>query len=155
MTQARQLASSRSGSAAIGPSMQRQPTCRLLPGDDRDRLLELRHLEGERAVGVEAEGAAVEDQLVLAAALVDVDQRQAGLDDAGERDLLADVGLALPVGRAVRARSASRRRSRAGTRETCSNQMSSQIGRPSRRPRKPTGPGSGPTAKTRSSSKTP
>ena len=74
---------------------------RLLPGDDLNRLLELRHLEGERAVTVKAEGATVEDKLVLRAVLVDVDHRQAGLDDAGKRDLLAHVGLALPVGRAV------------------------------------------------------
>ena len=61
----------------------------------------MRHLESQRAVAVESEGAAVEDQLVLAAALVDIDERQARLDHAGERHLLADLGLALPIGRAV------------------------------------------------------
>ncbi len=72
-----------------------------LPGERLDRLGELRHLEGQRPVAVEPEGATVEDQFVLPAALVDVDHRQPGLDDAGDRYLLAGVGLALPIGRAV------------------------------------------------------
>ena len=85
----------------MGPSTRAPSALPLLPGGERDALGELRHLKGERAVAIEAEGAAVEDQLVLAAALVDIDERQAGLDDAGERHLLADIGLVLPVGRAV------------------------------------------------------
>ncbi len=73
----------------------------LLPDGERDAFDELRHLEGERAVAIEAEGTAIEDQLILPAELVDEDQRQAGLDDAGERHLLALTGLVLPVGRGV------------------------------------------------------
>ena len=81
--------------------MQRQPPSPFFQVVSAIAFGELRHLEGERTVAVEAEGAAVEDQLVLAAALVDVDQRQAGLDHAGERHLLADLLLALPIGRTV------------------------------------------------------
>ena len=61
----------------------------------------MRHLQRERAVGIEHEGGAVEDQLVLAADLVEIDERQAGLGDARDGELEADVI-------ACRARRASR-----------------------------------------------
>ena len=73
-----------------------------LPARKRHARLELRHLEGERAVGVQAKGAAVEDKLVLPAHLIGEDQRQSALDDAGDRDLHALIRLVAPVGRAVR-----------------------------------------------------
>ena len=101
MTQARQLASLEIGQGRLRPVDAAPAALALLPGGERDAFGELRHLEGQRAVAVEAEGAAVEDQLVLAAALVDIDERQAGLDHAGKRHLLAHIGLALPIGRAV------------------------------------------------------
>ena len=56
----------------------------------------------DRAVGVERKGSAVEHQLVLAADLIDVDERQARLGDARDRDIEADVALVVPIGRAVR-----------------------------------------------------
>ena len=65
-------------------------------------LAERRQLERERAVGIERERGAVEHQLVLAADLVDVDERQAALGDARDRDVEADVALVAPIGRAVR-----------------------------------------------------
>ena len=74
----------------------------LLPDGERDRLAERRHLAGERAVGVDDEGGAVEDELVLAADLVEIDERQPALGHAGGGDVDALVGLAAPVGRAVR-----------------------------------------------------
>ena len=73
-----------------------------LPARHRHAGLELLHLEGERPVAVQAEGAAVEDELVLPAHLVGVDHRQPGLDDARHRDLHALVPFVAPIGRAVR-----------------------------------------------------
>ena len=108
---------------------------------------------------MQAERRAVEHELVLAADLVDVDQRQVALGDARDRDVEADVVLVAPVGRAVRhdqqfgagLGQASRPRLVVAP----SVQMSSQIGMPRRTPRKFTGPGSGPGANTRLSSNTP
>ena len=51
---------------------------------------------------MQPERGAVEHQLVLPADLVDVDQRQAALGDARDRDVEPHVVLVAPVGRAVR-----------------------------------------------------
>ena len=100
----------------IGASRAGPAVLALLPDGERDDLLVGGQLAGERAIGVEHEGGAVEDQLVLAADLVEIDQRQAALGHARGRDVEPLLGLAAPIGRAVRARAASRRRSRQGTR---------------------------------------
>ena len=68
----------------------------------RENLLaEGRKLERHRAVGIERERGAVEHQFVLAAELIDIDQRQAGFGDAGHHDIEADFALVAPIGRAV------------------------------------------------------
>ena len=69
--------------------------------DGRDLLAERGELGLERAVGAERERAAVVDHLVLAADLVEIDQRQAALDHAVDGELHAHVGLADLVGRGV------------------------------------------------------
>src|SRR3546814_334888 len=71
------------------------------PLGDLDRLLEGGKLRGEAVVGVQHEGGAVEHQLVLAAYLVHVDERQACLAAALHRELDALLGLVQLVGRAV------------------------------------------------------
>ena len=97
--------------------------------------------DGERAIGVEREGGAVEDEFVLAADLVQIDQRQPALD-----------ARARPRSAGVRPACRANRASRSGTIEisapvsarhstTSSPQMSSQIGTPMRTPRKTIGPG--------------
>ena len=55
----------------------------------------------ERAVGVEDERAALEHQFVLAADLVEIDQRQAAFDDPRHGDVLADRELVALIGRGV------------------------------------------------------
>ena len=81
--------------------MQTQPPVPRFPRRDDHRLFELAHLEGQRLVGVDGEGSAVEDQLVLAAELVGVEDRQAALDHLPDDHLLADLDLAAIIGRAV------------------------------------------------------
>ena len=61
-----------------------------------------RKLEGERAVAMQAERRAVEYQLILAADLIDIDERQIALGDPLDRDVEAHVVLVAPIGRAVR-----------------------------------------------------
>ena len=72
------------------------------PLGHRHGLAQSRKLRADAAVGVEHERGAVEDELVLAAQHVEVDQRQAGLDHARDRDVEPVLGLAAPIGRAVR-----------------------------------------------------
>ncbi len=67
-----------------------------------DAFAERRKLEGERAVGIEAERTAVEHDLVLSADGVEIDQRQAALDHARDRDVEPHLRLVAMVGRAVR-----------------------------------------------------
>ena len=69
--------------------------------DRRHLLAERGELGLERAVGAQHERAAVEDQFVLAAHLIDIDEGQAAFDDAIDAQLHPDVGLADLVGRAV------------------------------------------------------
>ena len=92
-------------------------------------------------IGVEREGCAVEHQFVLAADLVEIDQRQAALGDARDRDRQAQVVLVARIGRAVR----HDEDFRAGLGEALDDvlvllglfsQMSSQIGTPTRTPRR-------------------
>src|SRR4029077_4507517 len=59
-------------------------------------------LERDRAVGIERKRCAVEDQFVLAANLIDIDQRQTGLRDALPADIEPSLGLVAPVWRAIR-----------------------------------------------------
>ena len=68
---------------------------------EQQRLLEGRGLGAEAVVGAEHEGGAVEDQLVLPAHLVGVDQRQAGLTDERDGSVEAGVPLVALEGRAV------------------------------------------------------
>ena len=63
------------------------------PAGERERLLEGRRLGGESVVRVEDEGGSVEDELVLPAHLVHVDQRQVRLADAGNGEVEAGVAL--------------------------------------------------------------
>ena len=69
--------------------------------DGRHLLAERGELGLERAVGAQHERAAVVDHLVLAADLVEIDERQAAFDHAIDAELHAHVGLADLVGRAV------------------------------------------------------
>ena len=55
-----------------------------------------------RKIGVERERRAVEHQFVLAADLVEIDQRQPALGDAGDRDRQPQIVLVARIGRAVR-----------------------------------------------------
>src|SRR5262249_22433486 len=72
-----------------------------LPAQRLDDLVKGRELEGERAIGVQAERRAVEYELVLAADLVDMDQRHAALGHAGDGKVEAHVVLVARIGRAV------------------------------------------------------
>ena len=65
-------------------------------------FLKFRQLESDRAIGIDRKRGAVEYQLVLAADLIQINQRQAGLDHAAERDVEPFLGFAAPIGRAVR-----------------------------------------------------
>ena len=71
------------------------------PVGEHERFLEGRRLGGEAVVGVEDEGGTVEDELVLPAHLVRVNQRQLGLADAGDGAVETDVALVALEGRAV------------------------------------------------------
>src|SRR5262249_56183739 len=73
-----------------------------LPAQRLDDLVKGRELEGERAIGVQAERRAVEYELVLAADLVDIDQRHAALGHAGDGKVEARAGLVSRIWRAVR-----------------------------------------------------
>ncbi len=64
-------------------------------------LHEHRRAFQQRSVGVDDEAATVEDQIVLAAHLVDVDQRRVHFGRAAYREVEARVGLAFLVWRAV------------------------------------------------------
>ncbi|MGY4332076.1 hypothetical protein ACVWWG_006493 [Bradyrhizobium sp. LB7.2] len=67
-----------------------------------DAFRERRQLRRERKIAVEREGSTVKHQLVLAANLVEIDQRQTALGDARDRNRQTHVGLVAGVGRAVR-----------------------------------------------------
>ena len=121
-----------------------------------DRLAEGRQLRPAALQSASSdEGGAVEDQLVLAADLVDIEERQAALGDArhGELDalvVLVDARKGEPLTTIRISAPVSARHS-----VTSGVHMSSQTMTPSRTPRKISGPGSGPGAKTRFSSNTP
>lgn len=53
-------------------------------------------------IGIQRERRAVEDQLVLAANLVQIDQRQPALGDPRHHDGQPEIGLVAGIGRAVR-----------------------------------------------------
>jgi hypothetical protein len=69
--------------------------------DDHEALLPARGAGEQPPVGVDDEGVAVEDELVLAADAVDVHERGAGLHGAAGGELAAHVVLAPLVRRAV------------------------------------------------------
>ena len=56
----------------------------------------------DRKIGVQRERGAVEHQFVLAADLVEIDQRQPAFGDAGHRDRQPQIVLVARIGRAVR-----------------------------------------------------
>ena len=62
---------------------------------------ECRKLECDRTVGVERERRAVENQFVLTADLVDIEERQTRVGDARHRHVEANFGLVAPVRRAI------------------------------------------------------
>ena len=72
-----------------------------LPAHRRHLFAKRRKLERQRAVGVQPERGAVEDELVLAADLVDIDDRQVAFGHARDRDVEPDIVLVAPIGRAV------------------------------------------------------
>ncbi len=72
-----------------------------LPHGARDHWPKGGQLHREAAVGIEREGRALEHQFVLPADHVEVDQRQAALDHAIDRDVLADRQLVALVRRGV------------------------------------------------------
>ena len=88
-------------SGAIGPGRHSQPLAVAPELDRRDLLAERGELGLELAVGAQRERAAVVDHLVLAADLVEIDERQAALDHALDAELHANVRLADLVGRGV------------------------------------------------------
>ena len=59
-------------------------------------------MQREALVGVEHEGRAVENQLVLAADLIEIDERQARIDDPRHRDIQPVIALERIEGRTVR-----------------------------------------------------
>ena len=63
--------------------------------------LERRQLRRDREIGVQRERCAVEHQFVLAADLVEIDQRQPAFGDAGNRDRQPHIVLVARVRRAV------------------------------------------------------
>jgi hypothetical protein len=67
-----------------------------------DALFECGQLRRDRKIGVERERRAVEHQLILPADLVEIDQRQTALGDAGNRDRQPQIVLVARIGRAVR-----------------------------------------------------
>ena len=71
------------------------------PVRQRDLFHKRAHLEGQRRIGIEAEGCPVEHQLVLSADLIEIDQRQAGFGHTQRGDIQPLVVLVAPVGRTV------------------------------------------------------
>ena len=71
------------------------------PAGEGERFFEGGRLGGEAVVGVQHEGGTVEDEFVLPANLVHVDQRQVRLADAGDGEVEAGVALVALEGRAV------------------------------------------------------
>ena len=84
----------RSGAAPAGLT--------LGPAQRRDALLKRRQLRRDRKVAVQHEGRAVEHQFVLAADLIEIDQRKRAFGDARHRDRKPDIALVARVRRAVR-----------------------------------------------------
>ena len=120
----------------------------------RDVLLEHRHLQRQRPVGIQHEGGAVKHQFVLPADLVEIGHGQSRFGHARHHEIEPDIILVLLEGRAV----GNQQDFRAGLRQVSqvsSVQISSQIGTPSRTPLKLIGPGRRPGSNTRFSSNTP
>ena len=69
-----------------------------LPDHRLDGFAKGRQLEGERAIGVQAERGAVEYQFVLTADLIDVDERQVAFGHARDRDVEAHLVLVVRIG---------------------------------------------------------
>src|ERR1019366_2367783 len=60
--------------------------CATLPNRLANHFRKSRKLECKRAIGIKAEGSAIEDKLVLAAKLIEIDERQFALDNPRDRD---------------------------------------------------------------------
>ena len=75
--------------------------CSTLPNRLRDHGRKSWKLERARAIGIEAEGRAIEDKLVLAAALIEINERQFALGNTRGCDRKPLVCLAAPVRRTV------------------------------------------------------
>ena len=73
-----------------------------VPDQGGDVFLERRQLRRDRKIGVQRERGAVEHQFVLAADLVEIDQRRPAFGDAGHRDRQPQIVLVARIGRAVR-----------------------------------------------------
>ena len=79
------------------------PACAIALERGHGKMLdEGRELECERAIGVDAERGAIEDELVLPTDLVEIHHRQAAFLHAGHGDVEADIGLVALIGRAIR-----------------------------------------------------
>ena len=130
-----------------------------LPYQRLDGFLEGRELERKRAVGMQPERSAIEDQFVLASDLVGIDERQIAFGGPRDRDIEPNLLLVVRVRRTV----GHDQKLGSGLGQTLDHvlvvahsvQMFSQIGTPMRTPRKLTGPGGGPGANRRRSSNTP
>ena len=72
------------------------------PLGENERLFPTRQLHGQPAVRVQHEGAAVEDEFVLAAHLIEIGQGQAGFYDSRDRDVQPVIALGGIEGRSVR-----------------------------------------------------
>ena len=66
-----------------------------------NHFAERRKLEGDRAIGVERKRRAVENELILAADLIDIDERQFRLGDPRHGHVEAHLGLVAPIGRTI------------------------------------------------------
>src|SRR5581483_3233914 len=67
-----------------------------------DRFLEFMQLEADRAVGIHRKRSTVKYEFILAADLIQINERQTAFDDAIERDVETLLGLATPIRRAIR-----------------------------------------------------
>ena len=68
----------------------------------RDHFAKCRELERQRTIGMEAEGGAIEHELILPAHLIDVNDGQVALGDARNHDVEPHLVLLAPIRRPVR-----------------------------------------------------
>src|SRR6202045_3575886 len=75
--------------------------CSTLPNRLRDLGRKSRKLERARAIGIQSKGRAIEDKLVLAAELIEINERQCALGNPRDGDRKPLARLAAPVRRTV------------------------------------------------------